>query len=303
MPRLINKPMSKLFASIMLLGACVSVYAEAPNTSTPDTSMESAEKEIEALDKAMYSPFVELYFLEELKKLRIDLSDQRHELLQQIVDREHRTLDRAVTYATDTITYFFYLIAGASSILVLVGWTSLRDIKDKVHSVANEEVNQLVKTYEARLKSIEEQLTLKTEQIDSNRNELELTQELQSLWLRAGQDINHQNRITIYDEILKLKPDDCEALTYKADTVLEIGEPQWAANLCQQALKIDEENSHAFYQLACAYTQLELYQEAFDNLERAISQHESYKNEAINDNALKKLHQFDQFKDIVNLNA
>lgn len=303
MPRIMNKLISKLFASIMLLGACVSVYAQAPDTSKPDTSMKSAEKEIEALDKAMYSPFVELYFLEELKKLRIDLSDQRHELLQQIVDREHRTLDRAVTYATDTITYFFYLIAAASSILVLVGWTSLRDIKDKVHSVANEEVNQLVKTYEARLKSIEEQLTLKTEQIDSNRNELELTQEIQSLWLRAGQDINHHNRITIYDDILKLKPDDCEALTYKADTVLEIGEPQWAANLCQQALKIDKENSHAFYQLACAYTQLELYQEAFDNLERAISQHESYKNEAINDSALKKLHKFDQFKDLVSLNA
>ena len=67
------------------------------------------------------SPFVELYVLDELKQLRTDMAAQKNELLQQVVDREINSIDRGVEYATDTISYFFYLIAGASSILVLVG--------------------------------------------------------------------------------------------------------------------------------------------------------------------------------------
>ncbi len=261
----------------------------AENSEGKGVSELPSETELMATEKAMYSPFVELYFLEELKRLRIDLSDQRHDLMQQIVDRENRTLDRAVTYATDTVTYFFYLIAAASSIFVLVGWNSLREVKDKVHSIADEEVSQLVKTYEARLHSIEEQLRLKTREIASNRSELEMAQEVQSLWLRAGQDISLQNRISLYDEILKLKPDDCEALTYKADTVLELGEPQWAANLCLQALDIDGENGHAYYQLACAYAQLGRVEEALHSLTRAVSLHESYREEAAEDRSLENL--------------
>ena len=66
------------------------------------------------------SPFVELYVLDELKQLRVDMAAQKNELLQQVVDREIKSIDRGVEYATDTISYFFYLIAGASSILVLV---------------------------------------------------------------------------------------------------------------------------------------------------------------------------------------
>ena len=52
-------------------------------------------------------------------------------MIQQIVDRELSTADRAVSYATDTVTYFFYLIAGATSILLLVGWTSIHDMKKR----------------------------------------------------------------------------------------------------------------------------------------------------------------------------
>ena len=64
-----------------------------------------------------------------------------------------------------------------------------------------------------------------------------MTQEIQSLWFRAQRDSSPACKITVYDAFLKLRADDCEALTYKADAVLELNEPQWAINLCQQALK------------------------------------------------------------------
>ena len=134
--------------------------------------------------------------------------------------------------------------------------------------------------------------------IEENREEIELTQELQSHWLRAQQEASPTNKISIYDDILKLKSNDCEALTYKADAVLELDEPQWAASLCHQALKIDAENSHAFYQLACAHTAMNQMDEAIRYLREALSR-DSYLDDIKSDPALQPLVEHDLFKELI----
>lgn len=245
------------------------------------------------------SPFVELYVLDELKQLRTDMAAQKNELLQQIVDREITSIDRGVEYATNTVSYFFYLIAGASSILVLVGWTSIRDIKERVHLNADQQVTGLIETYEDRLRNIEKQLSQKTELFEENRAEIELTQELHSLWLRAGQDLGSHNKIATYDQILKLQPNDTEALTYKADAALELEEPQWAVNLCNQALAIDPDNGHAFYQLACAYTALNQFDEAIRYLDEALARSETYREDLLSDSALVPLKSYEPFNQLL----
>lgn len=245
------------------------------------------------------SPFVELYVLDELKQLRTDMAAQKNDLLQQIVDREITSIDRGVEYATNTVSYFFYLIAGASSILVLVGWTSIRDIKERVHLNADQQVTGLIETYEDRLRNIEKQLSQKTELFEENRAEIELTQELHSLWLRAGQDLGSHNKIATYDQILKLQPNDTEALTYKADAALELEEPQWAVNLCNQALAIDPDNGHAFYQLACAYTALNQFDEAIRYLDEALARSETYREDLLSDSALVPLKSYEPFNQLL----
>ncbi len=259
-----------------------------------------AEEVIDQQQEPLYTPFIERYMLDELKQLRIDQASAKQELIQQIVDREHQSVDRAVTYATDTVTYFFYLIAAATSVLVLVGWTSIRDIKERVHSLADEEISKLVLEYEKRLEAIESQLQQKTQHIEENREEIERTQEIQSLWLRAQQEASPEEKILIYDQLLKLRHDDCEALTYKADSVLELNEPQWAANLCHQALEIDPDNSHAFYQLACAYTAMDQFDEAMNYLAKALLRRRSYIDEISEDPALAPLVNHKVFKDFSN---
>lgn len=256
-------------------------------------------KEISKIDKPVYSPFIERYILDELKQLRIDLANQRHDIMQQILDREHRSVDRGVSYATDTITYFFYLIAGTSSVLVLLGWTSIRDIRQRMLSYANDEISKLVEEYEQRLKTIESQIKQKTLHIEENREEIERTQEIQSLWLRVQQEGNPANKIAVFDQMLKLRPDDVEVLSYKADAVLELGEPQWATALCHEALEIDPENSHAFFQLACAYSLLGKHQEAITHLKEAISRKESYIEELENENAFEALRHLDEFNKLL----
>jgi tetratricopeptide (TPR) repeat protein len=288
--------MSRVIKILILVGSLLSGVSF-----SEDGGKKRAEVVAADLTKPLYSPFIERYVLDELKQLRVDQAETRHELIQQIVDREHKSVDRAVAYATDTVTYFFYLIAAASSVLVLVGWSSIRDMKERVHSLADEEISKLIHEYENRLEVIEAQLKQKTQHIEENRDEIESTQRIQSLWLRAQQDPSPASKITIYDEILKLRPDDCEALTYKADAVLELNEPQWAANLCHQALKIDTDNSHAFYQLACAYTAMEQFDEALHYLTEALSRRESYLDEIREDPALKSLVDHKVFNDLANL--
>ncbi len=279
---------------LRLFAACVFVCSVV-SASADDTEQVSVDE----LKAPLYSPFIERYVLDELKQLRIDMAQQKVELVQQVVDREISSIDRGVSYATDTITYFFYLIAAASSILVLVGWSSIRDIKERVHSLADEEISRLVTQYEGRLALIETQMRQKTVDIEVNREEIELTQEVQSLWLRAGRESNIAAKISIYDQLLKLRKDDVEALTYKADAVLELDEPQWAINLCQQALDIDPECSHAFYQLACAYTAQSFFDEALVYLSKAIDSTDLYKEDLLSDPALKPLHDLPDFKSLL----
>ncbi|MCW8934128.1 MAG: hypothetical protein OQK98_05340 [Gammaproteobacteria bacterium] len=261
----------------------------------PAIASESDETKTPFGKRIANSPFVELYVLDELKQLRTDMAKQKNDLIQQVVDREINSIDRGVSYATDTISYFFYLIAAVSSILVLIGWTSIRDIKERIHSFADDEISKLVEEYEHRLHSIEKQLNLKSQDIEENREEIALTQDIHALWLRAGQDISPQNKISIYDQILKLHQDDTEALTYKADAVLELEEPQWAINLCHQALVIDPENSHAFYQLACAHTVMNQFDEAVSYLTEALNRSDAYKDELLTDPALAALKKFKPF--------
>lgn len=255
--------------------------------------------QVEELAEPLYTPFIERYILDELKQLRTDMATQRVELMEKILDRDLMVSDKAMSYASNTVTYFFYLIAAVSSILVIVGWTSIRDIRDKVHSVADKEVQKLVDAYEKRLHAIEKQLMQKTRHIDENRLQIEKTQEVHSMWLRAAQEHSIHSKISIYDEILRLRPLDVEALTYKADTVLELGEPQWAKNLCQRALELDPQYGYAHYQLACANVALNDFDEAVAGLARAMRFSDAVIEEIRSDEALAPLRDYPPFKTLV----
>ena len=277
----------------LLGGGLIGLFA-APE-SAAESVPEPSDTALSTLEKPLYTPFIERYVLDELKSLRQDLASQKHELMQQILDREHTSVDRAVTYATDTVTYFFYLIAGVSSILVIMGWSSMRDVQKRIKAAAGERMSNLIQDYEARLDKLEDAVKNKTRHIEENRDEIERTQEVQGLWLRAAQETNPMQKIEIYDEILKADTHDIEALTYKADAVLELGEPQWAINLSNQALEIDPGHCHALYQLACAYAALDMDEDAIACIARVMKQSESYRKNLLEDEAFARLRETPAF--------
>lgn len=267
----------------------------------PDKELthEDVEESIKTLEKPMYTPFVELYLLEETKAIRKEMQDTRAELIEKVVEKELSVADKTMSYAADTVTYFFYLIAAATSILVVIGWNSIRDMRNQLTTLAEKRVNELVVEYETRLKFIEEQLQQKSEIIHQNQADIERTNEVHGLWLKASQETSQQNKITAYDQILDLRPDDVEALSYKADAVLEIREPLWAISLCQRALKLAPENGHALYQLACAYAEIGRWEDATSTLAKALDISEAYRDDASVDPSFKQLHDHESFRNLI----
>ena len=118
--------------------------------------------------------------------------------------------------------------------------------------------------------------------------EIEKTNLLHSLWVRASQETTINGKLEILDEILNLRPDDSEALTYKAETVLEIGEANWALSLTNQAIHLDKEYANAYYQRAKANTVLNQDNNAIEDLQKALSLNDSYQEEIKNDTVLCK---------------
>tara|TARA_R110001583_G_scaffold171120_3_gene324628 strand:- start:5934 stop:6818 length:885 start_codon:yes stop_codon:yes gene_type:complete len=280
-----------IFFTILCLVAPISYAAQVHVKETQDVTK---------LTEPMYNPFVERYVMDELRQLRVDMNTMHVDMTKEVVNRELTATTRAVGYATDTVTYFFYLIAGISSVLLLVGWNSIREIRDKVLNLADNKVNKVISEYEDRLEKFEKELHSKSIGINRAQKLLSRHQDIHSLWLKAGQEQILSNRLNIYDQILEIDSENTEAMTYKADLALEMNEPQWAINLSNQALLIDPENKHAFYQLAGAYALLNQPNEALLNLEKVINDAEGMAaEEVINDPVFKSLLDNPQFQKLL----
>ncbi|TNE97396.1 MAG: tetratricopeptide repeat protein [Gammaproteobacteria bacterium] len=294
--------LATVFAVLLQIFASLSHAQSDESAAAPerqDVTSEDVAAALSDLEEPMYTPFIELYLLEESKALRKEMQNTRAELIEKVVDKELSVADKTMAYATDTVTYFFYLIAGATSVLVVFGWNSIRDMRNQLTSLAEKRVNELVVEYESRLKSIEEQLQQKSDIIHQNQAEIERTNEVHSLWLKASQETSQQNKIAAYDQILDLRPDDVEALSYKADAVLEMQEPLWAISLCLRALKLAPDNGHAHYQLACAYAEIGRWEDAIATLQKAIDISEAYRDDASVDMSFEHLREHENFRALV----
>ena len=281
----------------MLLALAGSLWAEQAPGSPEQAPRAEAQSEIEK--GPVISQFRENWILGELRALRQDMMEYRNQMNLLVTDRELEVADKAMGYATNTVTYFFYLIAGAASILALVGWSTIRDLKDNVRVYAEKEMARLTSEYESRLADLERELRKKSLTIAENQEEIERTNDIHSLWLKATKEPTAQAKIELYDRILELRPDDPEALAWKADSALELGEQRWALSLCDRVLEVDEENSHALYQRACAWSGLGEIENALADLAAAIQTSDTLRSHARSEEMFEPLRELPRFQELV----
>ncbi|MDK1310476.1 tetratricopeptide repeat protein [Pseudoalteromonas ardens] len=254
---------------------------------------------LQQLKEPMYRPLMERYILDELKSLRQDQQKLREDVTLQLTHKQLDAADRALTYTTDTINNVLFIITATASLLVLVGWNSLRDIKNKVEETVNDRVGNITEEYEQRLRTLEEKLKERSEEILNNQRKITITNEIHSLWMRANLESDMHGKIEMYDEILKRHPDDVEALVYKADALLELEQTGPAINLCNQALEIDSDYGYAYWQRACAYALLDQYADAIADIKMALAYSPNLKNELNNEPSFQVLETNPSFKELV----
>jgi tetratricopeptide (TPR) repeat protein len=263
-----------------------------------EMSDEKAAHSIEQLQEPLYNPFVERYMLDEIRALRIELQNQRIEFAEKYTQAQLQNSDRAINYTTSTVNNIFYIIAAAASIFALVGWSSMRDIRTKLSEVMDSKVAKISEEYEKRLLKLEQKLKDRTERIISAQEEISRTNTIHSLWMRAGLEATPQAKIDVFDQILEIHGDDIEALTYKADAILELDEPEWALNLCDKALALNPDYAYAHYQRACAKATLGQLDSALDDLQQAIELSATYLEEARTDVSLESLRDTEGFQQL-----
>jgi tetratricopeptide (TPR) repeat protein len=287
---------------LSVLFVCLNLFSGIVNSAEKQPASPTAQQEQQALQQLkepMYKPLMERYILDELKAVRQDQQKLREDVTKQVTHAQLDTADRALTYTTDTINNVFFIITATASILVLVGWNSLRDVKNKVEDIVNTRVSVITDEYEDRLKILEEKLRVRSEEILSNQERISVTNEVHSLWMRANLESDFANKIEIFDEILNRKPEDVEASAYKADALLEINETAQAIELCNQAIDIDSDYGYAYWQRACAYALTHKHADALADIKMALEYSPNLRNELLHESAFASLHDNDSFNTIV----
>ncbi|CAM4238825.1 TPR end-of-group domain-containing protein [Pseudoalteromonas byunsanensis] len=284
-----------------LLFFILSAFIFSINVNAQQTAPNEAQQQqvLNELQEPMYKPLLERYILDELKAVRYDQQKLREDLTKQVTHSQLDAADRALTYTTDTINNVLFIITATASILVVVGWNSLRDIKSKVEDLVKERVGNITEEYEQRLQVLESKLKERSEEILNNHKKITITNEVHSLWMRANLESDMNSKIEIYDEILKRKPEDVEAIAYKADALLELGQTGVAIQLCNQALEMDNDYGYAYWQRACAYAMLHQHADAMTDIRMALEYAPNLKNELLHEAAFASLHDNASFNEMI----
>ncbi|ODA35155.1 hypothetical protein A8L45_05195 [Veronia pacifica] len=268
-------------AVILFFSFCGSVQAADASKAT--------NEDVEQLQKPLYSPFIERYILDELRLLRQDQQRLRADVAEKVANAKLEASDRAIRYTADTTNNIFYIITAAASILVLLGWKSIRDINEYMETTTFKRIEEMTLEYEKRLNNLEMTIKERSNQIVDAQKVISDSNLIHSLWMRAGLEKSGQEKINIYNQILEINPKDVEALTYKADMLLDMNDDSWALSLVDQALEYDQDYALAYWQRACAKAKLDHKKDAIEDIKKAIELSSTLREELLGESYFESL--------------
>ncbi|WP_417814021.1 tetratricopeptide repeat protein [Thalassospira alkalitolerans] len=254
---------------------------------------------LDPVERTNFPPLMERYVLDELKSLRTEMQGMRAELLREVVNRQLEAIDKAISYSSNTVTYFFYFVAAVGALLTMLGWQSLRELKSSVRNLADTELRRLAGEFEVRLSTLEDELREKSMMINDHQHEIERTQAIHAFWLQADKVTNPRSKIEIYDQILELSPGDPEVMAYKADAALQLGDRDWALSLCNRLLAEAPDNANGYYQRACANAGLGYKEAALADLQRAVALSDAMRQPAWTEVEFEPLRDLKEFEEIL----
>lgn len=242
---------------------------------------------------------VERYILDDLRSLWIAQQALKTYTIEKLASNKIEINDRALDYTNTTLSSIFYIITIAATLLVVLGLRSFRDVKSTVDKIVSKKIGDITEKYEIRLNEMEHKIKARSDEIIFNQEEIANTNLVHSLWMRSGLEKSNREKIKLYDQILEIKPDDVDAITYKADVLLDIDKVDEALKLTNVAIAKNPKYALAYWQRACAYANLSLLNEAIADIKKAIEISQPLKNKINNEVHFETLKHIDEFKSLM----
>ena len=284
------KPLFHTISFVFLLMFSAASLAAETNEQDNESPPQQTQK------TSSYQPLIERYILDELKSVRQDQQALRADMEEKVAHAKLDASDRIIRYTSDTLNNMFIIITTAASILVLMGWRSMRDVRSKLNEVVETKINELTSEYEDRLHELEGKLRKRSQEIIDAQEDISKSNEIHSIWMRAGLETNMHQKIKLFDEILAISPEDIEALIYKADAAYELGDYEWAFSLANRAIDQDQDYGLAYWQRACANAANGATQEAINDIKIAIEKAPKLADELEREPAFEGLHKLEEFE-------
>lgn len=266
----------------------------------PSTELDvQAEAEIKELKAPMYRPLVERYLMDEVKTLRVEVQALRVEMAEKIAQSRLDATDRSMSYMTNTVNNIFLILTAIASLVALFGWKSVKDAKEQTKRIVQQRLESITEEYTKKLTAIESEMQQRSADILKNQERITRSNEIHALWRRSQLEENTQAKVDIYDQILNLERNNVEALTYKADAVLDLGEREWALNLCNQALELDNGYAYSYWQRACVNAELGNLEPAIGDISKAIRLSPTLTNDIESEKSFDAIRTHERFKAFV----
>ncbi len=210
------------------------------------------------------------YIIDEQKNLRNSFYDLKLELTKEIQKKEFSLIERTMDYSSNTLNFLFILISGILTILGLVGWKVIKDIKREAKNGIDKEIDKVIKPFKKKIKKLEEEqersiLWRNLYLTDSDNKKLDILKEIES---KNGNVIN-----------IKIERSNIYLRTESFHKVIEI---------CDFILKEDFKTPTALYNRAFAYYSLKEYENGEKDLTELLKISPDYTETIKNEKVFKK---------------
>ena len=280
---------------VILFHLCLSLFSF-----SAESDVVEVKKEIESLQEPMYKPLIERYMLDEVRDLRKEQQNLRVEMHETVAQARLDVSDRAMNYMTSTVSNIFLILTAIASLIAILGWKSVRDAKEQTKLVVQQKLEEITKEYTEKLEKIEAEMQRRSEDIITNQENIARSNAIHALWRRGNLEDNVQAKVEIYDQILEIDKNNVEALTYKADAVLELGQKEWALNLCNKALELDSEYAYSYWQRSCVNAEMGNIENALSDIIKAIKISPVLANDIDSESSFDGIRDQEAFKSFMN---
>ena len=289
---------------LILAIACLNVWLVNSSNVFAEEATDSLYEYEQEIETASWTKLVvpdditwtQRFILAEMKDLRTQLEATRRELNIELNNRELASVDRALSYSWNTVNFLWLIITMAMAGFWLVGWRTMKDVRDNLKDNFHKEVQRSVKVQEKHLEEFiskfkDEQL-LQSWELLRNQEQINKKQEASYFWSQYNREEDMVNRLDILDNIdaLGLEKNELDIFIERANVYVIIALWDKALENAEKGLELASENTSLLLSKAQSLVMLENIDEALTVINNIIVIKPSLKEELLENPIFENFH-------------